>query len=278
MPPSQLLCDRPLVRRIAEGEEQAHGDRLRVADVGQRREIERLELAVGPEAPANAVAALERDERLRDARRTAGTGARASAAAGGADARSPRSRRTRSARRAARAARSWRRSCRGRSATTFSAPTARAAASTDSSCRGAVGTFAVRTRPPSSEHRVRERPADVDAQDRHVRTLHRRGHPRIPLRLRRPDPRHRDAPRAPAGNGCTASTARSCRPRSGSSIVGTTRAPWSPMDHLEELVGEPLEREALNERRYAPRAVADRGGGAAARDRRLSRRRRASTV
>jgi HAD superfamily hydrolase (TIGR01509 family) len=33
-------------------------------------------------------------------------------------------------------------------------------------------------------------------------------------------------------------------------IVGTTGA-WSPMDHLEELVGEPLEREALNERRYA---------------------------
>lgn len=34
------------------------------------------------------------------------------------------------------------------------------------------------------------------------------------------------------------------------SVVGTTGA-WSPMDHLEALVGEPLEREALNERRYA---------------------------
>jgi len=34
------------------------------------------------------------------------------------------------------------------------------------------------------------------------------------------------------------------------SIVGTTGV-WSPMDHLEDLVGEPLEREALNERRYA---------------------------
>jgi HAD superfamily hydrolase (TIGR01509 family) len=33
-------------------------------------------------------------------------------------------------------------------------------------------------------------------------------------------------------------------------IVGTTGR-WSPMDHLEQLVGEPLEREALNERRYA---------------------------
>jgi len=33
-------------------------------------------------------------------------------------------------------------------------------------------------------------------------------------------------------------------------IVGTTGA-WSPMDYLEELVGGPLERDALNERRYA---------------------------
>jgi HAD superfamily hydrolase (TIGR01509 family) len=34
-------------------------------------------------------------------------------------------------------------------------------------------------------------------------------------------------------------------------VVGTTHAPWNPMEHLEELVGAPLEREALNERRYA---------------------------
>jgi HAD superfamily hydrolase (TIGR01509 family) len=33
-------------------------------------------------------------------------------------------------------------------------------------------------------------------------------------------------------------------------IVGTTGV-WSPMDHLEELVGEPLERTELNERRFA---------------------------
>jgi HAD superfamily hydrolase (TIGR01509 family) len=33
-------------------------------------------------------------------------------------------------------------------------------------------------------------------------------------------------------------------------VVGTTGA-WSPMDHLEDLVGQPLERDALNERRYA---------------------------
>jgi HAD superfamily hydrolase (TIGR01509 family) len=32
-------------------------------------------------------------------------------------------------------------------------------------------------------------------------------------------------------------------------LVGTTHAPWSPMEHLEELVGGPLEREPLNERR-----------------------------
>jgi HAD superfamily hydrolase (TIGR01509 family) len=33
-------------------------------------------------------------------------------------------------------------------------------------------------------------------------------------------------------------------------VVGTVGA-WSPMEHLEELVGEALERDALNERRYA---------------------------
>jgi HAD superfamily hydrolase (TIGR01509 family) len=33
-------------------------------------------------------------------------------------------------------------------------------------------------------------------------------------------------------------------------VVGTHGA-WDPMGHLEELVGGPLEREALNERRYA---------------------------
>ena len=34
-------------------------------------------------------------------------------------------------------------------------------------------------------------------------------------------------------------------------LVGTTHAPWDPMAHLEELVGKPLEHDALNERRYA---------------------------
>ena len=34
-------------------------------------------------------------------------------------------------------------------------------------------------------------------------------------------------------------------------LVGTTHAAWDPRAHLEELVGQPLEWEALNERRYA---------------------------
>jgi HAD superfamily hydrolase (TIGR01509 family) len=34
-------------------------------------------------------------------------------------------------------------------------------------------------------------------------------------------------------------------------LVGTTHAPWDPRAHLEELVGEPLEWEELDERRYA---------------------------
>lgn len=34
-------------------------------------------------------------------------------------------------------------------------------------------------------------------------------------------------------------------------LVGTIGAPFNPMDHLEVLVGTPLERETLNEERYA---------------------------
>jgi len=34
-------------------------------------------------------------------------------------------------------------------------------------------------------------------------------------------------------------------------LVGTTHAPWDPKIHLEELVGEQLDWEALHERRYA---------------------------
>ena len=64
MAPPQLRRDRLLVRRIAEREQQADGDRLRVAEVGKRVELERLELALRPEPAAHAVAALERHERL----------------------------------------------------------------------------------------------------------------------------------------------------------------------------------------------------------------------
>jgi len=39
-------------------------------------------------------------------------------------------------------------------------------------------------------------------------------------------------------------------PEKWAQVVGTHGA-WDPMAHLEELVGAPLEREALNERRYA---------------------------
>ncbi len=62
--PPELRRHGSLVRRVAEREEEAHGDRLRLAERGQRREVERLELAVRPDPPADAVTPLERDERL----------------------------------------------------------------------------------------------------------------------------------------------------------------------------------------------------------------------
>src|SRR5581483_9336317 len=65
MPPAQLRRHGALVRGVAEREEQADRDRLRVADVRNRAEIERLQLAVRAETPTHAEAALERDERLR---------------------------------------------------------------------------------------------------------------------------------------------------------------------------------------------------------------------
>ena len=64
-PPPQLLRDRPLVRGVAEREEQADRDRLDAVELRQRVELERLEHAVGPDPLADAVTALERDERLR---------------------------------------------------------------------------------------------------------------------------------------------------------------------------------------------------------------------
>ena len=65
MPRSQLPRHKLLVRRIAEREEQADRDRLRIAEVRQRREVERRELAVRAEPTAHTVATLERHEWLR---------------------------------------------------------------------------------------------------------------------------------------------------------------------------------------------------------------------
>ena len=65
MPPPQLRRNGPLVRRVAEGEEETNGNRLGVAYVGKGVELERLELALRPEPAAHAVTALERYERLR---------------------------------------------------------------------------------------------------------------------------------------------------------------------------------------------------------------------
>src|SRR6185437_638005 len=65
MAPPQLVRNRPLVRRLTKREEQADGDCLRVAEVGKRVDGKRLELPLRTDATANAVAALERHERLR---------------------------------------------------------------------------------------------------------------------------------------------------------------------------------------------------------------------
>ena len=64
---SQLRHDCTLVRRVAVCVQQTHGNRVRV-EVRKRAEVERLELALRADATANAVAALERDERLRPVR------------------------------------------------------------------------------------------------------------------------------------------------------------------------------------------------------------------
>ncbi len=44
---------------------------------------------------------------------------------------------------------------------------------------------------------------------------------------------------------------RELPPELWATVVGTTHAPFDPMAHLEGLVGRPLDRQALNERRYA---------------------------
>src|SRR2546423_13808585 len=63
--PPQFVRDGLLVGRIAEREEQADGDCLRGGEVGQRVEVERLELSLAADPTTNAGTAIQRDERLR---------------------------------------------------------------------------------------------------------------------------------------------------------------------------------------------------------------------
>ena len=64
IPPAQLVCDGDLVTGIAKRKEKADRNCVDIPDVGQGFEIECLQLAVGPEPSADAVAALERHERV----------------------------------------------------------------------------------------------------------------------------------------------------------------------------------------------------------------------
>ncbi len=65
VPAAQLRHDRALVRGVAEGEEQADRDRLGIVQIRQGGEVERLQLAVGPDPAAHSDRTLERHERLR---------------------------------------------------------------------------------------------------------------------------------------------------------------------------------------------------------------------
>src|SRR5262245_44848122 len=60
----ELRRHRSFVRGVAEREQQTDRDRVRLADGWEGLDLERLELTVGPEATADAVAALERHEWL----------------------------------------------------------------------------------------------------------------------------------------------------------------------------------------------------------------------
>ena len=141
--------DGSLVRRVAEGEEEADGDRLGVAQVGQRVEVERGELAVRPDPPADAEGALERDERLRmPGAEPVELGAVLPAQVEDVLEARGRDERRRAPRRSSSAFVAIVVPCVKRSSPP--APTAAAAASTDSSWFRAVGTFAVRSSPSSS--------------------------------------------------------------------------------------------------------------------------------
>src|SRR3954451_18021834 len=128
------------------------------------------------------------------------------------------------------------------------APTARAAATTDSSCLGAVGTLAVRIRPSStSTASVKVPPTST---------------PRIATSVLCTGMRVRaflfdfDGLILDTELAARAGWERLYREHGHelpddlwATLVGTTHAPWDPMAHLEELVGGPLDHDALNERR-----------------------------
>ena len=199
---------RPLARATRPGtKEQADGDRLRVADVGQRRQVERLELSVRPNATAYAIRALERNER----RRMLVAEAVEMRARLPAQVQEMLEALVRDERRAGTAPleqRVRRNGCPVREADD--------ALRADGARCGQHGFLLAQSRrhlrgphaPTLEKHCIGERPADIDAQDRHARTLHRRGHSRTPVRLRRTHPRYRDrlarglgvaVPRARAG-------------------------------------------------------------------------------
>src|SRR5262249_5811747 len=130
------------------------------------------------------------------------------------------------------------------------APTARAAPTTDSSCPAAVRTFAVRIRPssrstasvkvpPTSTPRIATRvlctavPVSAFLFDFDGLILDTELASRAGWELVYREHGHE----LPADLWAT--------------LVGTTHAPWDPQAHLQELVGRPLDWEALHERRYS---------------------------
>src|SRR5581483_7980326 len=136
--------------------------------------------------------------------------------------------------------------CANRS--TRSAPTARAAATTDISCRSAVGTFAVRMRPPSrSTASVNVPPTSTPRIATRVLCI------AVPVRAFLFD-----------FDGLIIDTETASRAgwewlyrehgfelpqEQWATVIGTIGAPWEPMRHLEELVGAPLDADELNQRR-----------------------------
>ena len=235
------------MRRIAKREQETDGDRVDVADVGNLSE--RLELTRRAEPPAHPVAALERNERLgmlrtqpvqMRARLPAQVQEMLEAALPTYAVRPPR--------RSSSAFVAVVVPCAKRS--TSRAPTARAAATTDSSWRSAVGTFAVRTRPPSSSTAsVNVPPTSTPRIATCVLCI------AVPIRAFLFD-----------FDGLIIDTETASRegwewlyrehgfelPQDQwATLIGTIGAPWEPMRHLEELVGAPLEHEELHERRRA---------------------------